>query len=179
MIIQSYLQYRSLHSGLQAQLVRTRGFNHNSPSDNAGHHGIGSRTPAYSTEAGMLDANESPVPETLCELGPALATVLSGIAEKTDLENTVATNTPFNKLFLVGFEGPQDPLKPRNWSVTKRVLCTLNVGVIALVVGTAASIDSAVIPQAAADFGVSEIVEALATGLVSNDCLSADSLHNG
>lgn len=38
---------------------------------------------------------------------------------------------------------------------------------IALVVGLAASIDSAVIPNAAAEFGVSEIVEALATGLVS------------
>jgi hypothetical protein len=71
------------------------------------------------------------------------------------------------KAFIVGFEGDHDPLKPRNWSLVKRILFTANVGIIALVVGTAASIDSAAIPQAAAEFGVSEVVEALATGLVS------------
>ncbi|EHK45901.1 hypothetical protein TRIATDRAFT_182617, partial [Trichoderma atroviride IMI 206040] len=65
----------------------------------------------------------------------------------------------------VSFEGPNDPLNPRNWSLTKRVFCTFNVGMIALVVGMAASIDSAVIARAAKDFGVSQVAEALATGL--------------
>ncbi|KAL7934245.1 major facilitator superfamily domain-containing protein [Trichoderma chlorosporum] len=41
----------------------------------------------------------------------------------------------------------------------------MNLGGIALVVGLAGSIDSAVITRAAHDFGVSEVAEALATGL--------------
>lgn len=70
-------------------------------------------------------------------------------------------------MFVVGYEGNSDPLKPHNWPFWKRVLLTANVGLIALVVGLAAAIDSAALRQASADFGGSDVAETLATGLVS------------
>ncbi|KAL1857311.1 hypothetical protein Plec18167_004785 [Paecilomyces lecythidis] len=90
-----------------------------------------------------------------------------GKGESTDQTDTSSPSqqSTEKEFFVVDFQSLEDPLRPRNWSVVKRALYTANVGIIALVVGTAASIDSAVIPNAAAEFGVSEIVEALATGL--------------
>lgn len=94
-----------------------------------------------------------------------------------DLTNSSLTSTiPRNELsdsriinetpIIVQFEGPDDPCNPRGWSLTRRVLYTANVGMIALLVGAAGAIDSAVLTKAAREFGVGESVEALATGLV-------------
>ncbi|ORY59322.1 major facilitator superfamily transporter [Pseudomassariella vexata] len=69
------------------------------------------------------------------------------------------------KVFIVGWEGPDDPLNPRNWTTTKRILCILEVSTIALVVGAASGIDATILPQAAEDLGVSDVAETLDTGL--------------
>jgi hypothetical protein len=68
-------------------------------------------------------------------------------------------------VFLVGFSGDQDPLNPHNWSLSKRVATTFLVSSTSLLAGFASSADSAVIAQAKVDFGVSDIVMALATAL--------------
>ncbi|WKT52616.1 MFS transporter superfamily [Fusarium oxysporum f. sp. vasinfectum] len=68
-------------------------------------------------------------------------------------------------LFIVSWEGPDDSLNPRNWSVSRRVIVTLQVGLISTAVGAASGIDATALPQAAEDFDVSEVVESLATGL--------------
>ncbi|KAI8713573.1 MFS domain-containing protein [Fusarium sp. LHS14.1] len=68
-------------------------------------------------------------------------------------------------IFIVSWEGPDDPLNPRNWSVTERVMVTLQVGLISAAVGAASGIDATALPQAAKEFGVSDVVESLATGL--------------
>ena len=68
------------------------------------------------------------------------------------------------KVFVVGWEGENDPLNPRNWSVTYRVCITLLVTSISFAVGAATSTDTAVLPQAAADFGVSDVVESITIG---------------
>jgi hypothetical protein len=68
------------------------------------------------------------------------------------------------KVFVVGWEGPDDPLNPRNWDVKKRISCTLQISLIAATVGAASGIDSTVLPQAAKDLGVSDVAESLATG---------------
>lgn len=57
-----------------------------------------------------------------------------------------------------------DPANPRNWSRLKRILCTINVSLMAFSCMVASSIDSAVAPQAAATFGVSAVVESIPTG---------------
>lgn len=69
-----------------------------------------------------------------------------------------------SKVFVVGWEGPNDPANPRNWSVRKRVCCTLQISIIAAAVGCASGIDATILPQAAVDLGVSEVSESLATG---------------
>lgn len=69
-----------------------------------------------------------------------------------------------SKVFVVGWEGPDDPANPRNWSVAKRVCCTLQISVIAAAVGCASGIDATILPQAAEDLGVSDVAESLATG---------------
>lgn len=69
------------------------------------------------------------------------------------------------QVFVVGWEGPDDPLNPRNWPVARRVSCTLQISLIAAAVGAASGIDATVLPQAAKSFGVGRVAESLATGL--------------
>lgn len=69
------------------------------------------------------------------------------------------------QVFVVGWEGPDDPLNPRNWTIARRVSCTLQISLIAAGVGAASGIDATVLPQAAESLGVSEVAESLATGL--------------
>lgn len=68
-------------------------------------------------------------------------------------------------VFVVGFEGPNDPMNPKTWSRTKRFATTFAVAGIGCVVGLASSIDSSAVREASAEFGVSEVVESMATGL--------------
>ncbi|KAJ4388187.1 hypothetical protein N0V93_008794 [Gnomoniopsis smithogilvyi] len=68
-------------------------------------------------------------------------------------------------VFVVDWASPTDPLNPRNWPLTRRVSCTLQISLIAAGVGAASGIDATVLPQAAASLGVSEVAESLATGL--------------
>jgi hypothetical protein len=104
--------------------------------------------------------------------GTQLGISLTGIDVRS---RTTNEGKELGKVFVVGYEGSNDPMNPHNWPFRTRVLATGNVGIIALVVGTAASIDSAVIPQASAYFGVSDVTEALATGIVSQT-ISANNL---
>lgn len=69
------------------------------------------------------------------------------------------------QVFVVGWEGPEDPLNPRNWPTARRISCTLQISLIAAAVGAASGIDATVLPQAARSLGVSEVAESLATGM--------------
>ncbi|MCJ1389038.1 hypothetical protein MMC18_001892 [Xylographa bjoerkii] len=66
-----------------------------------------------------------------------------------------------SKVFVVGYEGEDDMMNPHNWSRVTSV----TIASIGWVVGFASSIDSGALQQAAAEFGVSEVTESLATGL--------------
>lgn len=68
-------------------------------------------------------------------------------------------------VFVVEWEGPEDPLKPHNWSHGSRIWATLVVSFIAFAGTAASSIDAAVLPQYAAYFGVSEVAGSLATAM--------------
>ncbi|KAK4555815.1 hypothetical protein LTR86_007035 [Recurvomyces mirabilis] len=68
-------------------------------------------------------------------------------------------------VFIVGYEGPHDENDPHHWSYWTRIPCTFLIASIGCVVGIASAIDSSALPHAAAEFGVSEVVESLATGL--------------
>jgi multidrug resistance protein len=76
--------------------------------------------------------------------------------EKSDDRETV---------FVVNYESEKDSMNPHNWSYAKRIGATIMIASIGFIVGFASSIDSAALPQAAAEFGVSEVVESLSTCL--------------
>lgn len=68
------------------------------------------------------------------------------------------------QVFVVEFEGPDDLENPHNWSRAKRAWATIVIAEIGFVVGFASSIDSSAIREAAEEFGVSKVVESMATG---------------
>ncbi|KAI9806486.1 MAG: hypothetical protein M1833_003673 [Piccolia ochrophora] len=123
--------------------------------------------PQVSNADAELEGHKTPPPEpletettgrTLDTLGTNLGVALTGVDVRTRSRQQ-------GKIFVVGFEGEKDPLNPHNWSKLIRARATILIAFIGFVVGIASSIDSAALPQAAEDFGVSEIVESLATGL--------------
>lgn len=93
--------------------------------------------------------------------GTKLGQTLTGI----QIRKRTTTEGGGGNVFVVGYEGEDDPLNPHNWSNVTRIRCTVTIAGIGAVVGFASAIDSAAIPQAAKDFGVSDIVESLATAL--------------
>lgn len=62
-------------------------------------------------------------------------------------------------VFVVDWDGPEDPLNPRNWPFAKRLGVMLVVCLIGGLISVASSLDGAVVPQAAKDLGVSEVTE--------------------
>lgn len=100
-------------------------------------------------------------------MGTNLGTALTGInlRDRTTQEGRSDPTAHGNKLFVVGYEGDRDPLNPHNWSYGTRIWATVNIAFIGWIVGFASSVDSAALVQASEDFGVSEVVESLATGL--------------
>ncbi|KAE8384448.1 MFS general substrate transporter [Aspergillus alliaceus] len=68
-------------------------------------------------------------------------------------------------IFFVDWENNKDPLSPRQLSLATRVAVTLIVTSLAFVVSASSSIESAVVPQSTADYGVSEVVAALFVGI--------------
>jgi multidrug resistance protein len=66
-------------------------------------------------------------------------------------------------VFVVGYESEQDTMNPHNWGYWTRIRATILIAWIGFIVGFASSIDSAALTQASSDFGVSEVVEVLAS----------------
>ncbi|KAF2721348.1 MFS transporter [Polychaeton citri CBS 116435] len=104
----------------------------------------------------------------------ALTTISHSVTENTRLGLSITgievrrrtTNEGGDgNVFIVGYEGSSDSMNPHNWSFATRIRCTFTVAAIGCIVGVASSIDSSAIPQAAREFGVSEVTESLATGL--------------
>ncbi|KAH8695456.1 MFS transporter [Talaromyces proteolyticus] len=69
------------------------------------------------------------------------------------------------EIFLVGFDGENDQLNPKNWSLAYKWRTLGIVGMTGFLVGWASSIDSMVMKQAQAEFQVSNVTESLATAL--------------
>lgn len=93
--------------------------------------------------------------------GSALGNVLTGI----QIRKRSTREGGEGDVFVVGYEGPDDPQDPHNWSFAKRVPCTLLIASIGCVVGLASAIDSSAIEPASKEFHVAEVVEACATGV--------------
>jgi hypothetical protein len=62
-------------------------------------------------------------------------------------------------VLLVHWDGPDDPVNPRNWPFSRRLKAILVVCAIGGLQAVASSIDAAVLPQAAHSLGVSQVTE--------------------
>lgn len=82
------------------------------------------------------------------------------------------------RVFIVAWDGDEDPTNPRNWSTVYRAFLTLMVASISFAVGAASSADAAILPQYATYFGVSDVVASLAIGRslssTSSLCINRD-----
>ncbi|KAH8689519.1 MFS transporter [Talaromyces proteolyticus] len=110
-----------------------------------------------------IESDELQIIPTQSTTGTTLGHALTGIQVR---ERTTREGGPeLGKVFVVSFENAQDPMNPQNWSFLKRTTATMTLSLIGGIVGFASAVDSAVIPQAMAEFGVSQVAESLATGI--------------
>lgn len=172
--MQSFIQFRKLGLAVRKQIDRDHGkanilsnqhdhtlekIEHGPPHEASGT--LDTETFATNIITGSEEQTGSlSTARTRQSMRTALGHTLTGIhvRERTTLEGGSG------KVFVVGWEGENDPSNPRNWSTTSRVFTTLIVGSVGFVVGAAASADTAILPQASADFGVSNVVETLTLG---------------
>ena len=160
--MQSFIQYRRIGRDVKAQIRRDAEKGHLAPSTGSRHrHNLqeshndsvqdgndpSQRTSLSSDRTQTPDANEF-VPH------------LDGVVAQ---EHTSAKGER-SRVFVVGWTCDKDENNPHNWTKAKRIGCTLLVACITFVCMTASSIDSTIAPQAAKEFGVSLVVESLATG---------------
>ena len=116
-------------------------------------------------ESSDREGHDTPTPP--CDLSNATQSAIFRLGVHVTYRATREEKNEKSMLFIVGWDEDEDPFNPHNWSDLCRVLTTLMIAAIAFVVTAASSIDSAILPQAAEEFGVSEVVENLATGMGS------------
>ena len=160
--MQSIRQYRQLREGVERQLGRQ------SRSDEKA---IGLAPNGSGRTLADGDVDTEP------KFSPGLATAATDgtqctgpIIIKQSLEGIVVRDRENHEgggglVFVVGFEGPDDPQEPHNWSLPRRLAATMVVSLIAFSVGAASSIDAVVTPQSSAAYGVSEVPGSLTTGM--------------
>lgn len=136
--MQAYLQYRRIGQAVQKQLDDYPELAHlpNSPQEQGQPH----------------QAAEQPETDTKREF----SNLPPGIQ---------CQHTDSGTIYLVTWTDEHDTLSPQNYTLASRLAATLNVTALAFVVGAASSIESGVLPQNAAAFGVSDVVASLATGI--------------
>lgn len=143
------IQYRNLCKRVKQQLddFKDQEKGENTPSP---------RLSGDTTRGAEESEKDSPVEDDAKRQFPYAA--LDGISVQT------AKNG--EKYYQVDWESPSDPQNPHTWSTGHRLTTTLVLVAIAFVVTASSAIDSSIAPQAAKDFGVSDVTESLAgTGI--------------
>lgn len=163
--MQSYLQFRRLGHVVDRQL------------ENAPEHGATSsmkKAPVDDAAPSVLSSRAShdaanPAPSPLSQK-PSQYSEKSGLAQSLagiDIQKQLDSSNPNSHVFVVGWESEDDPLNPRNFSYTRRMVATLLVTALAFIVGAASAIESGVLPQITETYGVSEVVGSLVTGMIA------------
>jgi hypothetical protein len=122
---------------------------------------IRATTTNEAVEPGAREVQRQSTLDTTHSFGTRIDFAMTGI----EVCRLTTQQSDSRKLLVVGFEGERDQLNPKNWSSTTRWSLTLIISFVAFAVGLASSIDSAVLVQAAKDFGTSEVAEPGATGV--------------
>lgn len=164
--MQSVLQYRRIRLAAQQQIERDQ--------EKAGAFRRPHQGPGHQDGPDDLEDDGSSSDEQPRDVMNRLSTQQTRYSERTALGYSItgidararATNeTETGHVFVVGWEGEHDPMKPTNWSRSSRIRATIVVSFIAIAGTAASSIDAAVLPQYSAYFGVSEVAGTLATAM--------------
>ncbi|KAL4931579.1 MFS transporter [Aspergillus undulatus] len=143
--MQSYLQYRRIGQAVRKQLSE---------------HPEWASTQRESNDiSASIDQSNEIIQDKPSRLRPL--SLPPGVRQRERIGADGAPTT----VFVVGWEHDKDAANPHNYSMMSRVTATLIVSALAFAVGAASSIESAVIPQNSAAFGVSEVVASLATAM--------------
>lgn len=187
--MQSLLQYRRIGLAVQKQLRRDEekraGRTPNIPEDKSREQNLGTeghpgnRLPIGNSSSDSLEGQSIKEDEASeeNEQSPQVTPTRTRLSERIALGRALTgvlarkrTSVPEGSdptVFVVGWEGKDDPTNPKNRSTATKVVATIIISLIAFVVTAASAIDTAVLPQAAAEFGVSDVVESIATGKLS------------
>ena len=167
--MQSIRQYRQLRKGVERQL---------DPKSRSDEKAVGS-TPDGSgrtSEDGDMDAKAKINPGiTKSATGgtPGARQVVNQPREGILVRDREDHEGGEGLVFVVGFDGLDDPQEPHNWGLPRRVAATMVVSLIAFSVAAGSSIDAAVTTQSSAAYGVSEVPGSLTTGMF----LPRDQIH--
>ncbi|KAK1978587.1 major facilitator superfamily transporter [Colletotrichum cereale] len=169
--MQSYLQYRRMGRAVERELKRPSGGTALSTTSPATRAAVS--TPQSWSRGTAMEESGSHDPEKLLpeSSGPTSLLANEDAPSVDPIRSSVNVPDSGNRvrkgenIKLVSWDGPDDPEKPRNWKLSKRLACTIQISIIATALACAAGIDAAVLPQAAEDFGVSHVAESLSTGM--------------
>lgn len=92
--------------------------------------------------------------------GASIARQLSGV----EVRDRTPAEGGEGLVFVVRWNGPEDPLCPYKWGLSRRLVATGMTALLAAAVTATSSIEAAVQPQAADYFHVSDTAAALTTG---------------
>ncbi|KAF7595937.1 hypothetical protein BBP40_004083 [Aspergillus hancockii] len=154
--MQAYRQYRYIGNAIRRQLDDHPEWAH-AEQDEQVQPGVSTDINSHTSQIGL------PLQEQQSE-GPASRAVPPPFPGIQFLKRADSHENP-STIFLVGWDHENDPMNPRNYSLTTRISATLIVSALAFVVSAASSIESAVLPQNSAAYNVSEVVASLATGI--------------
>ena len=153
--MQSYLQYRRLGNVVRSQLENASSVKEAPTPTDSETEQISQHAPA---------THQSPLARhaSWSSSRTALAYCIAGIDVKKQSESA---DQPAH-LFIVGWDGPNDPQNPLNYSFASRLTATLLVSALGWIVGAASSINSGVLTQNTQAFHVSDVVGSLVTGIL-------------
>ena len=151
--MQSLLQYRRLRKSVQAQLSQ------------ASEKPVRLHLPLSGTQPNQRPAIplDSTNPEADERSRPH--STFSGIEVRERGQSTSDGKTDL--VFVVGWDGPDDPLNPHNWGTPRRVVATILVSLITFSVTATSSIDAAITKQSSEEYHVSLAAGSLTTGMYS------------
>lgn len=178
--MQSYLQYRRFGQDVQRR-VNAEKSKRVEPSDPSETSTTSSHTPSSYRQqdtniaapdreeqqlAGRSDLNhadQDPELEQFEQVQQTSTTIGHALEDVSPRERATREGKG-GQVFVVGWTGEADPMNPHNWSSLAKLMVIFRIALISFAVTMASSIDSTILPQAARDFGVSEVAESLATG---------------
>lgn len=83
------------------------------------------------------------------------------------VRNVIGSDGQKEHVFIVGWDGDIDPVRPQNWTPTRRWVVTTMLCLISMMGAAASSIDAAVEPQSTEAFHVKDGVGTLTTGMLT------------